>query len=94
MFSGAAHAIATLATATFFLIYPVITSAHPCLDGTQQVDQPEVRAVKVRQIGRHGFEVPRHMLVLGAGARWLDMDELREYFVLFNQPELLNELLG
>ena len=24
----------------------------------------------------------------------LDMDELREYFALFNRPELLNELLG
>ena len=24
----------------------------------------------------------------------LDMDELREYFALFNKPELLNELLG
>jgi hypothetical protein len=24
----------------------------------------------------------------------LDMDELREYFALFNKPELLDELLG
>jgi hypothetical protein len=24
----------------------------------------------------------------------LDMDELRDYFALFNKPELLNELLG
>jgi hypothetical protein len=24
----------------------------------------------------------------------LNMDELREYFALFNKPELLNELLG
>jgi hypothetical protein len=24
----------------------------------------------------------------------LDMDELREYFALFNKPDLLNELLG
>ena len=24
----------------------------------------------------------------------LDMDELREYFALFNKPDLLNELIG
>jgi hypothetical protein len=34
----------------------------------------------------------RALLKIHSGS--LDLDELREYFVLFNKPELLNELLG